>query len=352
MQRKSGSVWDLATGQKLCELPLHPEGVGGMAFSPDGRRLVTAGRDRRIRLFDLDRGGALVWDTPRGHTDAALTVAFSPDGELIASGGEDRVVRLWAAETGEPRGTLIGHRKSIESNAFSPDGRRIVSADQDSVRVWDVSAEGDPRVFWAGRPRQVRKLAISPDGSLLASGYGELCLWDVRTGRLVAVIPAGMRVVDLSFASTGKHLAVSTPHANPGEAAKGGAVVIIDVRTGKSKEVAKIREGRFGALAFAPSGGPLAACVKEELVLWDEATYEPLARLPAHASFIAYGPRGRLLATSKKPRGVSVWDTRTSRLHLEWQDLLGIALAISPDGRLLAVAGDELLPRTRSSEHI
>ncbi|MDS4014332.1 MAG: hypothetical protein RKP46_08240, partial [Candidatus Accumulibacter sp.] len=101
--------------------------VTSVAFSPDGRRIVSGSDDNTLRLWDAATGAA-IGEPLRGHTERVASVAFSPDGRRIVSGSGDKTLRLWDAATGAAIGEpLQGHTEWVSSVAFSPDGRRIVS---------------------------------------------------------------------------------------------------------------------------------------------------------------------------------------------------------------------------------
>ena len=79
--------------------------------------------------------------TLKGHTSIAYSVAFSPDGRRIVSGSGDQTLRVWGAESGEEMLTLKGHSGTVTSVAFSPDGRRIISGSHDqTIKVWDATS--------------------------------------------------------------------------------------------------------------------------------------------------------------------------------------------------------------------
>jgi WD40 repeat protein len=94
--------------------------VTSVAFSPDGKRVVSGSRDKTIRVWDAETG-AVVSGPFEGHSSAVISVAFSPDGKRIVSGSDDKTIRVWDAETGDVvSGPFEGHRTYVSSVAFSP----------------------------------------------------------------------------------------------------------------------------------------------------------------------------------------------------------------------------------------
>ncbi len=160
-----------------------------VAFSPDGKRIVSGGADNTVRLWDAATGQP-VGQPLTGHTESVSSVAFSPDGKRIVSGSEDSTVRLWDADTGQPVGQpMIGHAgpvqvagmgdQTVTSVAFSPDGRRIVSGNRDvnfslfgdtTVRLWDADTGQPVGQPMTGHTDRVTSVAFSPDGNFLVSG--------------------------------------------------------------------------------------------------------------------------------------------------------------------------------------
>jgi WD40 repeat protein len=134
-------TWDTATGKLLCEFGKDLGFLGCLAFTPDGKAVVTGSRDEPICFWDPRTGKRLrelTW-----HRGAVNALVFSPDGKTLASAGEDQTVRLWEVATDRERLRFTGHRGSVSALAFSPDGRRLASGSSDTTAlVWDVSGAG------------------------------------------------------------------------------------------------------------------------------------------------------------------------------------------------------------------
>ncbi len=154
--------------------------VRDLAFSADGQRLVTAGYDGAVALWDTTTGTRIRGFT--GHEGRTWSVHFSPDTSLIASAGNDGSVRLWRTDRPDHR-VLTGHDAPVRSVAFAPDGRHIASGDEaHRIAVWDT-ASGEPRRWLRGHTGKVRCLRFRPDGTLVSgSSDGTVRIWDITTG--------------------------------------------------------------------------------------------------------------------------------------------------------------------------
>ena len=189
--------------------------MGGVAWSPDGKRIASASGDDTVQVWDAFTGGHVL--TYRGHSSDVVTVAWSPDGKYLASGSVDTTVQVWNATTGQHIFTYGGHRDTVFAVAWSPDGKRVASASNDgTVQEWEAST-GKRIVTYSsqttakGVPAPWNTVAWSPDGKRIAvGGNGDVQIWNAATGGNVAYYGYhGGTVHEVAWSADGKYLALA-----------------------------------------------------------------------------------------------------------------------------------------------
>ncbi|KAJ5719713.1 hypothetical protein N7493_007291 [Penicillium malachiteum] len=326
-------------GAELQILEGHSSPIRSVAFSPDGRLLVTGSGDDTVRLWDTATGG--LQQTLGGYSDWAYSVAFSTDGRVLASGSEDNTVRLWDIATDSLQQTLEGHSGLVNTVAFSPDGRLLASGSDDStIRLWDT-ATGSLQQTLEDHSDWVKSVAFSPDSRLLVSGSYDntVRLWDTATGDLRQTIEGHLgRVYSVTFSSDGRLLA-----SGSGD----NTVRLWDTATGTLQQTLEGHSGWISSIAFSSDGRLLASGSGDSTIrLWDTATGSLQQALEGHSisvNSVAFSPDGRVLASGSDDNTVRLWDIATDSLQqtLEGHSGLVNTVAFSHDGRLLASGSDD-----------
>jgi WD40 repeat protein len=309
--RPPGAV--MAEGAALSASPgarfVHHQGEAReLVFLPDGR-IAAAGVDGRIEIVDAAGAvtGAML------HSGGVSPLALSPDGTMLASGGYDESVRIWRLADRRQIGMLQGHGGTVWTLAWSPDGQWIATGSEDKmIRIWrarDLSLVHSLR----GHELNIWSVRFSPDSRLLASGSFDhsIRLWDVAAGRLVRRLAGhDQAVVSVAFSPDGRLLA------------SGGDDSTVRIwRVADGAQLRALTEGseHVYAVAFSRDGRWLASGGRARSAPWT-FWHQLTGQSPK-------GPAARL------------WRVADGALQatLEASDDV-MALALSPDGRTLALA--------------
>ncbi|MBX9637654.1 MAG: caspase family protein [Nitrosomonas sp.] len=245
---------DLLSGQVVRLLQDHRNVILSLAFSADGRRLVSGSFDNTARIWDVTSGANL--QTLSGHRDPIYAVAFSPDGRFAVTGSFDHSLKLWDSATGKPLADLPGHTDKVRSVAFTPDGRYLLSGSWDqTIRLWDGQTGASIKVL-ARQDSRVVSLSISPDGSKVLTGSGT---GDNNKNNIFA-IPSGERLV--SFSGHQNTVLATAISPDGKTAATGGGnnqeIYLWDIRTGTIQQRLVGRGGQIWIVGFAGDGQSIA----------------------------------------------------------------------------------------------
>jgi WD40 repeat protein len=181
-----------ATSVQTQRMRVHTKAVSAVAFFKGGRRVVTASKDKTLRIWNAVKMES-VGGTFEGHSDYVDSVAVSPDDRQIASGGGDGIIIIWDVDS-KQKALVVKHEDRVKSLCFSPDGKRLASGSLDgTVIIWHVKTGAvlSMLVKDRGHSPSVFCVAFSPDGLKLASGTRRyIRVWSTDTADLLFDISA------------------------------------------------------------------------------------------------------------------------------------------------------------------
>lgn len=312
--------------------------IEGLAFSPDGKTLAV-GVDKAITLWDVASGSARQKLT--GHRDFVLDVAFSTDGRQLISAAFDHRVRLWDASTGKLVRELTGG--DFTAAVFTADGHRAITGDwHGGAKLWDLSSGAVLRPF-AGEARDLTAVRVTPDGKLgvSTSMTGAVDVWDLETGALLRSFQGSRDFVyALDVSRDGKRLLTG---------GRDKRLALWELATGKQLKVIDTRAPVMCAV-FAPDGQSALTCaggwdLGPTAQLWSLQTGQKLRQFvgyPKSASVktAVFSPDGaRLVVSVTGMSDLFVFDVASGKAlpPLKGADHVATSLAFSADGAALLV---------------
>jgi WD40 repeat protein len=378
--------WDTESGvlRRRLRLPLKIDYKTALRLSPDGRTLATLpGSDAVIRLWDVETGKeALAWPA---HVNRVRDLAFTPDGKSLVSGSLDRTVRVWDVASGRQFRQLPSHRWSCNAVAVSPDGKILLSGGSDGcLTVQDRESHSGRRIL-LGRPPEEQQtwaptilgIRVTPDSKTAVtysrdpdSGHANYHSWDLATGkRLNSRSEPSGNWGPTEFSADARLVVEDLWERVPDEGLDTVGVVVREVASGK--EVLRLRDpGRCRVYrSLSPDGRTVLTGLygveqtksgwrcEHTLYLWEVATGKERLHFTFGAaeeciiSRFAFAPNHRMLAGIASNGTIHFWDSRTGRelpgrltpdataMDMPYDE--SSHLVFSPDSKLLATTGQD-----------
>jgi len=373
------TLYDLRERKMIRTFVAHADGVYSLQFSPDGKTLVSGGKDGAVNFWDSNSGAlqravtnsigpvygisfapkgrglaTTCWQPTSANADLQILnsktgqalhrfdepgqvvcLAYSPDGSTLATAGTDQLISLWDVANGRLRAKFTGHTGVVWSLAWAPDGQRLATAGWDgTVRLWDVTRRQDAEEIATVANFSV---AFSPDSQVLVGGGAGVQLWDAECGERFRTLPEmSSGDVRVEFSPNGNLLA-----------AFGRDNVLHLYATKDWSHIGTIPAPAhpITAMIFSPDSRTIAVPLLDKTVrLYDVGTGTERLRLEGNNEpivTVAFTPDAKTLITGGKP--IRFWDPETGNeraRRFECGPELGSAvrLAVSPDGKKLAAA--------------
>jgi len=357
-------LFEISSGKQVMSFVGHKDDVNAVAFSPDGKYVLTGSGDNwfnintdiSCRLWDAKTGKEL--KTFHGHTDKINSVAFSPDGKLIVTGSKDGTAKIWDIATGKEMLSVKDDDNLITSATFSPDGKTIATGSMiiiindtknyhgNEVKLWDATS-GKLIKSLKGHTFCIKSVAFSKDGkSIISGGYDMVAkLWDVETGKEIKTFRGySHRVTSVAVSPDGRFALVGSGEMLTLE----NTLKLWDLRTGKQAINFPGKIGMISSVYFSSDGKQaMSGSWDKKARLWDIKTGKEISSFSGHTNrvnSVALSPDGNYALTGSEDMTAKLWDIKTGKEVRTFKDsLFGIqSVLFSPDSKYAFILGKNL----------
>jgi WD40 repeat protein/tRNA A-37 threonylcarbamoyl transferase component Bud32 len=324
------------------------DSISAVAFSPDGKTLVTGSRDGTAQLWDAATFAPI--GKPMAHVteDRVTACAFSPDGKILVTASTDMTARFWDATSGEPIGKPIMHRGQVFGARFAADGKSLITVSAGvAVQRWH-SPSGQPfgqamSFHYQGSENQptgkgklyhgsVNSQAVSTDGRTLVTFSSDFMarLWNTETQKPIGKpMPLEGALLDCTFSPDNKLLLT---------ACNDKTARLWDAVTGEPVGKPMTHQDAVAAVAFSPDGKSLITGFADSSAqLWDTLTCRPLGRPIKHygaITAVAFSPDGKSVVIGSEDGTARLWAAATGPRPVKTLNHGSPvhSVALSPDG--------------------
>lgn len=292
----------------LGQLKGHRGAITSVVFTGDGRQIVTAAEDARVRVWNAaTRATAATIELDHG---AATVIAV--EGRRAVTGHRDGSIVLWDLDSAQKLATFRRNGAGILSVTFLGDTGRIAAAAEDGVvAIWDAKSPATPAQVLDGHDGAVKGVAYAPKGGHLATAGADktIRLWSLNGPTLTRVYKGhGEAIEAIAMAPDGRKMA---------SAGIDGQIRITSTQSSRTHHIMRVAIGRITALAFSPDGELLASVGEDGIIrLWDVKRGRMLRSLQAHTGglkTIAFSTDGRRVAAAGTDGLVRLWDASVPR---------------------------------------
>lgn len=297
-----------------------------------------------------------------GHPTASV-IAISADGKTLVSGGKDKAIKVWDLSTGQLRKTLQSDSGEIQAVAIAPDGKTVVSGSGDRmVRIWNITSNQHPQML-KGHSSDIRQVEISSDGkTIISRSFDEIKMWDMETGELKAKLPnfSPMKIeigsIVIEDNSPYFHTLTISPDGKTALINLGSKFLAWNLATNQQKVLQKSWFNHFYSPRISLDGQTAVTTSYRQpvtdLKIWDLTTATLKAQTRVSSSPNQQGlsdialSRDRIFGNTKE--GLKVWNLETAKLEATLNKEQMRQLVVSSDGKLLVgITGDSNNINTR-----
>ncbi len=312
----------------------HTNSINGVAFSPDGKLVLTGSDDKTAKLWDLS-GREL--ETFVGHTSDINAVVFSPIEKQVLTGSSDSTAKLWDL-FGRQLQSFTGHTSVVSSVAFSPNGKQVITGSMDgTLKLWDLS--GRELQTFRTLDSIVSSVAFSPDGTQVLAGAGRIAqLWDLSGKALQTYVDPASLLSSVAFSPDGKQILTGNT---------GGIARLWDLAGGEIKVFESRKRRSIYSVGFSPDGQKVLTTHSYGVVIMWDLLGRELQMFKGQAfdfpvRSAVFSPDSKQVLAGSGSGIALLWNLNGGLIqtfcgHTSWD----LSVAFSPDGNQLLMGRDD-----------